>query len=224
MSVTVIILVILVIVLLYFLYVFFVKKSNTLTKSANLNSKNPPYTTLNSGQSTRYAYGIWVYINTWSTTTDKVIFSRDNNIKLYLDKTKPTLYCDITLSPKQNDNAKPTVTITDNFPVQSWTYIVVSADGQIIDCYMDGKLVTSTKLTEAPQAPSDSTTAPVNLGTGWDCYVAGFQNWSGPVGPQEVWNAYMQGNGSALTQYFGNYGMTLSVTKNNMEQSKYTVF
>ena len=57
-----------------------------------------------------------------------------------------------------------------------------------------------------------------------DAYVAGFKNWSGPVGPQEVWDAYIAGNGSVLAQYFSSYGMTLSVTKNNVEQSKYTLF
>jgi hypothetical protein len=222
MSITVIVLVILVILLLYFLYVYFVKKSNTLTKSANLNSKNPDYTTLNSGQSTRYAYGIWVFINTWNTTTDKIVFSRKDNIKLYLDKTKPQLYCDITQNPASSDN-KP-IAVTDNFPVQKWTLVVISADGQIIDCYIDGKLVTSTKLSNAPNPPSDAATSPAILGTGWDCYVAGFTNWSGPVGPQEVWDTYIQGNGSALSQYFGNYGMTLTVSKNNVEKSKYTVF
>lgn len=219
MSITVIILVILVIALLYFLYIYFVKKSNTLTKSANLNTSNPPYTTLNSGQSTRYAYGIWVFVNTWNTTTEKTIFSRDGNIKVYLGKTTPSLYCSITQNPESKDQP---ILITDNFPIQTWTYVVISADGQIMDCYMDGKLVTSTKLTNAPQTPG--TSVGVNLGFGWDAYVAGFQNWNGPVGPQEVWNTYMQGNGSALSQYFGNYGMTLVVSKNNVDQSKYTVF
>jgi len=219
MSITVIILVILVIALLYFLYVYFVKKSNTLTKSANLNNTNPAITTVNSGTSTRYAYGVWVFVNTWNTTTTKPIFTREGNIKLYLDQTKPSLYCSITQNPASKDKD---ILITDNFPVQSWTYVVVSADGQIIDCYLDGKLVTSQKLTGAPQTPQ--TTAPVNLGSGWDAYVAGFQNWSGPVGPHEVWNAYVQGNGSALAQMLGNYGMTLTVSKNNVDQSKYTIF
>lgn len=219
MSITVIILIVVVVVLLYFLYIYFVKKSNTLTKSANLNSTNPPFTTLNSGTSTRYAYGIWVFVNTWNTTTKKTIFKRDANIEVYLDPKSPSLYCHIEQNPPSKDQD---ILITDNFPVQSWTYIVISGDDKIIDCYLDGKLVTSTKLTSAPQAPAAAT--PVNLGTGWDAYVAGFQNWSGPVGPQEVWDAYIAGNGSVLAQYFSSYGMTLSVTKNNVEQSKYTIF
>ena len=118
-------------------------------------------------------------------------------------------------------NDKPIV-VTDNFPVQTWTYIVVSGDDKIIDCYLDGKLVTSNKLSNGPQQPV--ATNAVVLGKGWDAYVAGFKNWSGPVGPQEVWDAYIAGNGSVLSQYFSSYGMTLSVTKNNVEQSKYTVF
>jgi hypothetical protein len=219
MSITVIILVILVIALLYFLYIYFVKKSSTLTKSANLNSTNPDFTTLNSGTSTRYAYGIWVFVNTWNTTSKKTVFKRENNIEIYLDPKSPNLYCSIKQNPDSKDQD---ILITDNFPVQSWTYVVVSGDDKIIDCYLDGKLVSSTKLTNAPQAPT--TGSPVKLGTGWDAYVAGFQNWSGPVGPQEVWDSYIAGNGSVLAQYFSSYGMTLSVTKNNVEQSKYTIF
>lgn len=220
MSITVIVLVVLVIALLYFLYVYFVKKSNTLTANANLNNKNLPITTLNSGTSTRYAYGIWVFVNTWNTTTSKTIFKRDNNIEVSLDSSQPTLYVKIIQNPVTDDS--DVIVVTDNFPVQTWTYIVVSGDDKIIDCYLDGKLVTSKKLTNGPQQPSATT--PVLLGNGWDAYVAGFKNWSGPVGPQEVWDAYIAGNGSVLAQYFSSYGMTLSVTKNNVEQSKYTIF
>ena len=221
MSITVIILVVLVIALLYFLYAYFVKKSNTLTKNANLNNPNPDITTLNSGKSSRYAYGIWVFVNTWNTTGEKVIFQRDGNIKVYLGKTQPSLFVKITESP---DITGDDILLTDNFPVQTWTYVVVSGDDRIIDCYLDGKLVTSTKLKNAPSQPGDPSSAPVKLGKGWDAYVAGFQNWSGPVGPQEVWDAYIAGNGSVLAQYFSNYGMTLTVTKNNVDQSKYTIF
>jgi hypothetical protein len=158
-------------------------------------------------------------VNTWNTTNKKTIFKRDGSIEVYLDPQSPSLYCHIDQNPASKDTD---ILITDNFPVQSWTYIVISGDDKIIDCYLDGKLVTSTKLTNAPQAPAAA--AAVNLGTGWDAYVAGFQNWSGPVGPQEVWDAYIAGNGSVLAQYFSSYGMTLSVTKNNVEQSKYTIF
>ena len=107
---------------------------------------------------------------------------RNNNISVYLDSETPTLYCQIKLM----DVVQPqTITITDNFPLQAWTYVTVSADNNIIDCYVDGKLVNSVKLSAYPQAPGPIDSDPVVLGSGWDAYVSGFQNWSGPIGPNK---------------------------------------
>ena len=72
----VIVLGIIIIILIYVLYVFFVSKSSVIDKSANLKDSNEPITTINSGQSVRYSYGIWVYVNTWDSTREKTIFSR----------------------------------------------------------------------------------------------------------------------------------------------------
>jgi hypothetical protein len=81
----VIVLGIIIIILIYVLYVYFVSKSSVISKSANLKEGgNEPITAITSGQSTRYAYGIWVYVNTWDSTRKKTIFSRKNNIHLYL--------------------------------------------------------------------------------------------------------------------------------------------
>ena len=100
MEFTTIILAIIVIVLIYILYVYFVKTSSVISASASLKSStNQPITTINSGQSTRYAYGIWVYVNTWDTTSIKTIFMRTGNIQLYLAPNKPTLYCQIAQNP-----------------------------------------------------------------------------------------------------------------------------
>ena len=92
----VIVLGIIIIILIYVLYVFFVSKSSVIDKSANLKDSNEPITTINSGQSVRYSYGIWVYVNTWDSTREKTIFSRKDNIRLYLAANEPSLYCSIT--------------------------------------------------------------------------------------------------------------------------------
>jgi hypothetical protein len=221
MDVTTIILGVIVIILIYVLYVFYVKKNKTLVASASLKGTNPPITAIASAQSTRYAYGIWVYINTWNTSNEKVIFMRDNNIKVFLDQTKPTLYCAIT----QNPASKQVITITDNFPVQKWVCILISADDRIIDCYLDGKLVNSNKLENSPAPPQAAASAPIKLGETFDAYVAGFKSWSAPVGPQEAWNSYLSGNGgSSVSKFFTAYGVQVSVTKDNIEQSKFSLF
>jgi len=149
MGITTIVLGVIVIILIYVLYTFYVKKSSVLVTTASLKGSNTPITALSAPQSTRYAYGIWVYINTWSPNVAKTIFSRANNIDLYLDSDKATLKCKITQSPEPNP--PQIITITDNFPIQKWVCVVISADGQFIDCYLDGKLMNSNKLKNPPK-------------------------------------------------------------------------
>ena len=222
---TTIVLGIIIIILVYFLYALFVKKSSVISKSANLKEGgNEPITTINSGQSTRYAYGVWVYVNTWDSTREKTIFSRKDNIRLYLAADSPSLYCSVTCLAKDGSSiVEQDILITDNFSVQKWVYVVISSDNTIIDAYLDGKLVNSTKLATSPSQPQPATVSPVIYGTGWDCYVAGLQNWSTPIGPQEAWDNYMAGNSNALSRFFGSYSLNMAVNKDNVQQSSYTI-
>lgn len=225
MNWTIFVLATIVIILVYVLYIYFVDQSSELVKTASLMSgDNQPITTINSGQSTRYSYGIWVYVNTWNTTSKKIIFSRKGNIQLYLAPDRPTLYCDIMCMNANGQGMQPqTIMITDNFAIQKWVYVVVSSDNMIVDCYLDGKLVNSTKLTNPPAAPGTAANDPVILGSGWDCYVSGFNNTANPVGPQQVWDNYLSGTGSAVSNFFSAYALNFSVDKNNVQQSSYTV-
>jgi hypothetical protein len=197
-----------------------VSNSSIIQQSASLKGTNPAITSINSGQSTRYAYGVWVYVDTWSTSNTKMIFSRNNNIAVYLDTDTPTLYCDIEI---MNQTKPQHIKVTDNFPLQTWSYITISADNNIIDCYIDGKLVNSVKLNAYPATPGPVQTDPIMLGSEWDAYVSGFQNWTGPIGPEEVWDTYMSGTGNAFTSFLSQYSINLSVDKNNVQQSSYTM-
>lgn len=215
MNYVLIILCIVVIILVYFLYVHFVKKSNVLSQAANLNGSNQPITSISSGNSTQYSYGIWVYVNTWNTAP-KNIFSRPGNISLDLAADTPTLTCTIQQTP----GPVTPITITNNFPIQTWVYIVISSSGTIVDFYLNGKLVNSNKLLGSPTQPSS--TSAVTYGSGWDCYVAGFQNWSGPIGPQEAWDSYLSGHGNSVSQFFSQYGVNIQVTKDNVVKKSYS--
>ena len=225
MNWTVIVLGIIVVILIYALYVFFIKSSSVISKSASLKEgNNDPVTSINSGQSTRYTYGIWVYVNTWDSTREKTIFSRKDNIRLYLAQNEPSLYCTITCASKDGSSlTEQNILITDNFAIQKWVYVVISSDNTIIDAYIDGKLVNSTKLVTSPNSPESAKQAPINYGEGWDCYVAGLQNWNKPIGPQEVWDNYMSGNSNAVSRFLGSYSFNFAVYKDNVEQSSYTV-
>lgn len=225
MNIVAIILAIVVILLFYILYKFFLLKSVELTKTASLNAEIPSIKIENSPTSLRYAYGIWIYIHSWDSSIAKTIYSRTNNIKLYFDQNSPILNCNITLD---NDTSK-TLEITDNFPIQKWTHIMVSVDNQYVDSYIDGKLVKSGRMYTAAPASTPKTPSDVDMVLGgeatFDAYISKFQHWDKPVDPQTVWDTYNEGNGQgSMKNFVSSYGIDLSILKDNVEQSKYKIF
>jgi hypothetical protein len=227
---------IVIIILLYVLFKYFTTSSTTLSTNANLMVSNPPITSINSPKNLRYAYGVWIYINTWDPNANKTIFSRAGNITLRLDKTTPSLYCDIAM----NDGTKTSVLITSNFPIQKWCQVIVSLDSQYIDCYLDGKLVVSKSVftgTAMPATPPDSTAAgaiilgnsPATSATasysGFDASIMGFTRWTGPVDPQTAWDSYMSQSGKGkMANALSAYGINLNILQDNIVQNTYRLY
>jgi hypothetical protein len=229
MNYTIIILGIIIVFLVYYLYVNYITASKTILKSVNLNSANPDITLVDKAQNVSYGYGAWLYINSWDQNKSKVIFSRSNNISLYLDQSRPVLKCDISLNSTGTTNQ--TVVITENFPLQKWVYVIVSVDGgtgngTIVDCYINGKLVKSSKLTTDAKAPGSATEAPIKIGGGssWDAVLAKFTRFTTPVDPQTAWDNYLSGNGSSGLFNFGSFSANLAVLKDNIQYSNVKLF
>jgi len=232
MSPVAIILGIVIIILIYVLYKFFRTDSGTvLSKTTNLNTSDESVAlitndsgAIKSGTNPTYSYGLWLYVNTWSTG-EKTIIRRQNakdsdknDIKLYLDSTTPTLKCAF-YTDYSTSIPLETVTITNNFPIQKWVYIIVSVDNQIVDTYLDGKLVTSQKLNGMP----DVSAGDLYVGK-FDAYLAKLVNGSS-IDPQTAWKNYMSGNGgNAISKMFKSYGLDFSFKKDNVEQYKLNVF
>jgi hypothetical protein len=231
MNSLVIILGIVVVFFIYLLFKYLTNTSTTLSPTADFTKAIPTITgdTLTGATNLSYAHGIWLYVQNWDPSAQKTIFYRPNNIKLYLDQNAPTLKCDITL----NSGGTQTITITNTFPLQKWVYIIISVDNQIVDCYLDGKLVISQQI-PPPKQPVDSTTSPlylgnsgtpnfsagvagVSIGSGWSANALIFTRWTTPVDPQMAWDWYMKGNGkSKFASLFGAYGINYSVLKDNI--------
>jgi hypothetical protein len=154
---------------------------------------------------------------------------------VYLEANKPVLHCGIktkgttseTSCPAGSGNCTNTfdVTITDNFTLQRWVYLVVSVDNQFVDLYLDGKLVKSVKMVntafqDTSNAVSTSITATDAKSLAAVCFglfpgviIANFQRWETPLDPQSVWNYYMQGNGQSGT--LKKYNVNLDFVKDN---------
>lgn len=233
------------IIIAYLVYTRWFSGINNLSSAqVNLNVKTPPApilaTTLTNPNSTRYSYGIWVYVNSWNTTIYKTIFSRYTDIVLYLDKTASVLKCivspSITLSSTTTsrtdeviDLNNPTyagletnsIFITNNFPLQKWVYISIVIDNQIIDMYLDGKMVKSLNINQvAPDATSN-----IYYGYNFDAVVNGFQRWSMSLDPQSVYNYYLSSassiGGGSMT---GGYHATVTLSKNGSPTSAYKLW
>lgn len=223
MDTIVIVLIIVIIILVFFLYKAS-KKSSSSSTLYNLNDSNSSIlnSDLTNPTSYSFSYESWIYVNTWNNTSDKVFYyaspssstASDTNtvIKLKLDTTTPTLKCKFNSGTTSGTN--PEITVTNNFPIQKWAYVVISVDSQIVDCYLDGKLIKSTKLPYLPN-PNTSPSYDINFGV-CDAYITGFKRNANAVNPQTVWSNYMAGNG-----YSGNsYGMNVAITKDNVTMSE----
>lgn len=224
--------IVIILVLAWYIYNRYFSGIDTLTSGQVVLNTNNPITpiavsSLSFPNSTRHAYGVWIYVNSWSTNTTKVIISRLNDIILYLDKVTGTLNCIISpnyIDPdvvtKNSNNQSSIINITNNFPLQKWVYIVVNIDNTVVDVYLDGKMVKSLQIKQV--APDNS--SPIYIGNGYDAVLTYLQRWSYALDPQTVWNSYMNGNGSSLLSQVNPYHASLQISKNNVVQNSYTIF
>lgn len=218
MNPVVIFLGIVVVVLLWFLYTYYLSAGALSSGQVNLNSGSTTIEKdkLTNPGSSNFSYGLWVYVNTWSNTAEKMIISRGNfNIKL--GSATPTLTCQLPTSLTTPDN----FTITNTFPIQKWVYVIISVDGMTMDAYLDGKLVISKQLTNLI---TGDTTSPLVLGGSTpspDIYLTKINWWPTSMNPQLAWNYYMQGNGLPSSSQ---YNVKLEVLQDNVQQKQFTLF
>ena len=140
MNLIIIVLSVSVIFLLFILLKYFSNNSTKLVKQSSLLTSNAVIPVTLNPSATRYAFGIWVYVKSWNNNI-KTIFEFPGKIKIYLDASTPTLSVSINTTV-----GNPTVVkLTQNFPLQKWTYVTVSVDNSYIDSYIDGKLVKDRK-------------------------------------------------------------------------------
>lgn len=223
--------VMLVVIILMGIFSRFFSGESALTSKANLSNGIPDIAVASitgADKSTR-TYSIWVYMNTWTPTVNKMIIGRIGDILLYLDANSAILKCKILPTATDVTNASVTaaitgvVDITNNFPIQKWVFITVAVDSNgVCDYYLDGKLVKSVKA--ASTTVTGGETQPIKFGTSHDTYIADLKRVPKVKGPQEVWNDYASGNsGSNLQSALGNYNVNLSILKDNVATSSYSL-
>jgi hypothetical protein len=245
-TITWIILGVVIFIFVYIVYLYWTSNVLSIT-ILDLNKTNPPVPSTNVKGSTNanYTYSTWVWVNSWNVSVPHCIVSAppgssnpppatyENGQKydfaLYMDKNSPTLYCSIGSSPNDQSN---TITITNNFPLQSWVYVVVTVQTNVVDCYLNGKLIVSQQINQngTPLVTPSFTNIYLGnnsgsgSGNGWDCQLMLFKWMPTIVTPQQVWNSYLSGNGQSMFPSLTSYGLQLDLTQNNQVTSSYTLF
>jgi hypothetical protein len=228
--------VLLVAIILMTLYSNFFSGTTTMVDKVNLANAIADTATdkIDNPLSGNRTYSVWIYVNTWNnSTSNKMIFGREGDIVLFLDKATSKLRC--LIKPVLNDmtaangtaafttTADKIIDITNDFPIQKWVFVTVVIDSANIgDYYLDGKLVKSVKIESGTIVGANN---PIKYGSGHDTWIAMVKRNPKITGPQEVWNMYAQSNpGSSMKDAIGNYNVNLSLLKDNAVSSSVSLF
>ena len=223
-------LVILGIVLIFVLY-YFLNRSGTAVLSNKLDLSTPqtavPIDKIPDPSSRKYSYEMWVYVFNFQGTSQYIISrssvanATQKNIGIRLDSSSPKLMLDYTATATGTPSAQKSVSIADNFPLQTWAHLIVSVDDKYIDVYMNGKLI---KSIQDANIDTPSPTAIIEYGI-THCYLAKLSRTSKATDPQTAWNNYTAGNGeNPMAKYLSSFGLSMTLQKNSQDYSKVTLF
>ena len=211
-----------IIVLLLILFVIsYYLNMNSTSGILDLKKSIPPITSdsISKPSSPNYYYSTWVYVNTWDTSP-KILFKYDTQSLTLGNNTQ-----DLTFNYKVTNTNTPTI-ITSTFPIQKWTHVAISKNSNVLDFYLDGKLIKSYQPTGSVVVPvSGSSIEFGSTSNKNDIFLAKFQRSPVPLDPRTAWNLYLMGPGTGSpngSDY--NYNISMSEMKDTIVQKTYKLY
>jgi hypothetical protein len=200
------------------------------------------FATSNTGLNVNFAYSVWLYINDWNYRYGdcKVVFGRmstgpdvtppEGSTRcapgvgvtgskpcplVTLGRTENTLTVYLQTGETVAECAVP------NIPIQRWVNFIMSVYGNVLDIYLDGKLVKTCMLSAPVTVTGD---APVKLTPdgGFDGFTAKFQYYPNPLNPQEAWNIYTSSYSNWFS-IFNDYSVQVALLQNGTTKSSVTI-
>lgn len=176
-----ILIILLIILVLY--YTLYKSKLHMITNYINLNYNNKviPNNELLESNSDIYTYTSWIYINSIKMDgAPKIIFKKSNSQnEITLMLINDNLFLVI-----QDNNKK----ILSNVPIQKWMHIIISSNSNIIDVYINGKIIISYVLPFTPIYSYDIKYG-INFGI-LDALIGKFSRYNYYITNNEAWNLY----------------------------------
>ena len=131
------------------------------------------------------------------------------------------------MSFTDTENAS-TKCVVENIPLQKWIHLAVVKYGEVVDTFVDGKLLKSCVSSTGSALAKSPVSKPILLhgtytdGTateqGFDGYTTYLKYSNETISPQEVYNIYANGyGGSFLDSLLGGYRMRMSLFRNDQE-------
>lgn len=231
MNYTLIILGVILIVVIYMMYSVILGQqskigANIITLSSTTANPSVLLSSLATPNSPRYNLSFWISAENLggdnSLFTISVPSATVNLLEVKLT-TNATLKYSISNTNRNNTTEH---TIMTNFPFQKWVYVVLSVDSNIMDMYIDGKLTRSEKFTITPDVPDNtySIIFPTPVANTL-IYIARFERNPVAMDPATAWSKYMAGNGgNYFSSLFSSYGAAFTITKDNLEVNKLSLF
>ena len=219
MNYTLIILGILLVLVIYILYKVISEKGKSVTNKLNSVDTNPPwaYSSASRPNSSRYFLSWWIYVvqqNAQTTIFDVKPASGSSNVNVTFKNNGTMVY-------KILDGASTTHehVLATNFPYQKWVYCVLSVDNNVVDVYIDGKMVRSQRLNYKPAHPDKDDSIFFNkTNTDNEFHLAKMERVPQPMDPTLACNKYMEGNGgSYFSRILSNYGASFTITKDDLD-------
>jgi hypothetical protein len=183
MSILTIILFALVILMIFVFWYQSTLKSQIVSSAYLVKNMVPiALSTISNYNSSQYFYEIWVYALEAGN-----IFSVDGVLSLDL-KNDHSMKVSVVSS---GSTAKTEYNVSSAFPLQKWQCIQISVNSQLLDIYLNGKLVTSVNVNNGVATPNK--TAKINFGKN-KIYIAGFNFVAKTLDTDAAWKRYLIGN------------------------------
>ena len=226
----------LVVLIMYMLFQSYFDGKQSLVSQTKL-SNAAEWESVSKPNASIFYYGIWVHIGQWTNGEGQSLFKRDSELNVYFTST-----AGLKVKVEDDANDPSDIVVTNNFPIQKWVHIGIVIDNQIMDVYLDGKMVKSVKLKDTISTKEKKTDGSINkivYGKVYDdtgvatsdadiapyTHIAEHIRMTYAIDPKGMWDLYMEGNGmGGLTQAASEMNVNLSILKYGVESSKISLW
>ena len=200
--------------MLYLGLVYYFTPVSTITKKVYLANGVPdiPMKDLPSIGAAKYSYEFWIYVN-HSPGRGDIVFS----IKEDKSSRNSSVEFITFLNSARLTVGDTRIEITDKFSLQRWQYVIINIDNNLVELYLDGKLLRSVKTPTT--IPTPTVKSSLIFGDG-DMYLSAFNRNLFTIDQTTAFKNYLNGNnGLRLT----NFGVSFDFLKNSNVAYNYSL-